>query len=147
MSDSSEKYSAEAGIKRPMEVDETEAAIESNEPPDVAKKRPRGPSDCLDYDDSDEEEFTPFTQSNPEPVFVVSPKKVFAKKSAVARSAKKVSKKESSSKKSSKKGASYKNSSSESTTSKKTSSKNSQCKNSVSSDGSSKGKNPGKLWC
>ena len=51
------------------------------DPPDVAKKRPRGPSDCLSWSDSeDEEEFTPFTQANPDPK--VSPQKIFAKKSA-----------------------------------------------------------------
>ena len=52
-----------------------------DEPPDVAKKRPRGPSDCLNWSDSEEEEFVPFTQSNPEPV-IEPVKKVFAKKSA-----------------------------------------------------------------
>ena len=57
-----------------------------DEPPDVAKKRPRGPSDCLNWSDSEEEEFVPFTQSNPEPV-IEPVKKVFAKKSAPKKSA------------------------------------------------------------
>jgi hypothetical protein len=43
-------------------------------------KRPRGPSDCLDWDESEEEEFTPFTQERPKVVFE-EPKKVFARKS------------------------------------------------------------------
>ena len=64
----------ENGLKRPLEA---EAKIEEERPPDIAKKRPRGPSDCLSWSDSDEEEFTPFTQENPEPKVV----KVFAKKS------------------------------------------------------------------
>ena len=49
------------------------------EPPDPTLKRPRGPYDCLNWDDSDEDEvFTPFTQENPP----ISPGKVFAKKSS-----------------------------------------------------------------
>ena len=36
------------------------------DPPDQGSKRPRGPADCLDWSDSDDEcEFTPFTQENP----------------------------------------------------------------------------------
>ncbi len=50
-------------------------------PQDGSKKR--GPSDCLE--DSDEEEFTPFTQSNPELVFRPSKKKIFARKSSSKR--------------------------------------------------------------
>ena len=47
---------------------------------DGGKKR--GPSDCLE--DSEEEEFTPFTQSNPE-LFRHPAKKVFARKSSAKR--------------------------------------------------------------
>ena len=43
--------------------------------------RKRGPADCLDWEDSDEE-FTPYTQENPVPRFSPPAKKVFAKKSA-----------------------------------------------------------------
>ena len=49
--------------------------------PQAGQKRPRGPYDCLDWSD-EEEEFTPFTQS-------YSPPKVFAKKSAAKSVAKK----------------------------------------------------------
>jgi len=55
------------------------------DPPDLVKKRPRGPSDCLD-DDSEEEDFVPFTQISPEVVCSPEKKKVFAKKSMVKRS-------------------------------------------------------------
>jgi hypothetical protein len=52
-----------------------------DDPPDVSKKRPRGPYDCLNWDDSDEDEvFTPYTQENPKVVH--TPIKVFAKKSS-----------------------------------------------------------------
>ena len=64
----------ENGLKRPSEA---EGKMDVERPPDIAKKRPRGPSDCLSWEDSDEEVFTPFTQENPEPKVV----KVFAKKS------------------------------------------------------------------
>jgi len=63
---------------------EGEAKPEDEAPPDTAKKRSRGPSDCLNYSDS-EDEFVPFTQENPE-VVTSSTKKVFAKKSAPKRS-------------------------------------------------------------
>ena len=63
---------------------------DNDKPPDVAKKRSRGPNDCLNYeDDSDEEEFTPYTQSNPDVMFMESeskPKLVFAKKSSAKKS-------------------------------------------------------------
>ena len=74
----------ELNNKRPHESGENKV---HEDPPDVSKKRPRGPEDCLDYDESDEEEFTPYTQENPEVVFVPPKKKiVFAKKSAPKRS-------------------------------------------------------------
>lgn len=70
---------ADDGSLKPIEEGEGKA---QEDPPDVAKKRPRGPSDCLSWSDSeDEADFTPYTQPNPEVVFV-SPEKVFAKKSA-----------------------------------------------------------------
>ena len=73
------------------------------EPPDVAKKRSRGPYDCLNWSDSEEDEvFTPFTQENPP----LSPPKVFAKKSVGKRSLVK----KSSAKNSSAKNSSAKNS-------------------------------------
>ena len=77
------------GSKKPEEVvnkllGEGELKPEEEDPPDTTKKRPRGPSDCLDWSDS-EEEFVPFTQENPE-VVTSSAKKVFAKKSAPKRS-------------------------------------------------------------
>ena len=56
------------------------------DPPDVPNKRGRGPSDCLDWSESDsEEEFTPYTQSNPEVHFPPVKKKIFAKKSIARR--------------------------------------------------------------
>ena len=45
-------------------------------------KRSRGPLDCLNWDDSDEEEFTPFTQANPSPVSSPVAPIVVAKKSS-----------------------------------------------------------------
>jgi len=57
---------------------------EPPEPPDGSKKRARGPSDCLDWSESDEEVFTPFTQA-----FTPTsppPKKVFRKKASVKKS-------------------------------------------------------------
>ena len=73
----------------------------------VNEKRSRGPMDCLDWEDSDDEVFTPFTQSNPEVVFR-SP--VCAKKSTGKKSSSKSSRKSSvkSSVKSSLKGKSGK---------------------------------------
>lgn len=55
--------------------------------PQGAQKRGRGPEDCLNWDDSDEEEFVPFTQAR---VFTprCEPKRVYAKKSVVKGSAK-----------------------------------------------------------
>ncbi len=69
MSNLSKDSSAEGGHKRPVDSD----------PPDdpgEKSKRSRGPSDCLDWDEYDDEdqEFTPYTQSNPEVVYP-SPKK------------------------------------------------------------------------
>ena len=69
MSDTGEKSSFEGSSKRSLEEDEEQVA------PVTSTKRPRGPYDCLDWSDSDDEPFTPFTQSNP------SPPKIFAKKS------------------------------------------------------------------
>ena len=63
-------------------------------PPDVSNKRPRGPSDCLSWSDSEDEPFTPFTQENPVPKEIPA-KKVFAKKSAPKRVKKSVIKKSS----------------------------------------------------
>ena len=45
-------------------------------------KRPRGPLDCLNWSDSDDEEFTPYTQANPSPVSSPVAPIVFAKKSS-----------------------------------------------------------------
>ena len=61
--------------KRPREQNEDE------EQPVGADKRPRGPYDCLDWSD-EEEEFVPYTQSS-------SPPKVFAKKTIVKNVSKK----------------------------------------------------------
>lgn len=74
--------SCSSGAKRSNEEKEKK----EEEPPDVAKKRPRGPSDCLNWSDSEEDEFVPYTQSNPEVVYTPPKKKVFAKKSVVKRS-------------------------------------------------------------
>lgn len=57
-------------------------------PPEVVPKKGRGPSDCLNWDDeSDEEEFVPFTQAREfvsrEPTKVVFAKKSVAKKPLV----------------------------------------------------------------
>ena len=71
--------SGSSGTKRSNEDNERK----EDEPPDVAKKRPRGPSDCLDWSESEEEDFVPYTQSNPEVVHTPPKKKVFAKKSVV----------------------------------------------------------------
>jgi hypothetical protein len=62
------------------------------DPPDSVKKKSRGPSDCLNWDDdSDEEmEFVPFTQPRPVPVVEPIKKKVFAKKSVAKSSSGKV---------------------------------------------------------
>ncbi len=50
--------------------------------PDVQIKR-RGPSDCLNWDEDDEdEEFTPYTQENPVIVHNI-PQKSFARKAVV----------------------------------------------------------------
>ena len=61
-------------------VDEnvTDGLVQANS----SKKRSRGPEDCLNYE-SEEEEFTPFTQE-----FLVNskPEQIFAKKSVVKRS-------------------------------------------------------------
>ena len=74
--------SGSSGVKR----SHIEKEKNEEEPPDVAKKRPRGPSDCLDYSESEEDDFVPFTQSNPEVVHTPPKKKVFAKKSVAKRS-------------------------------------------------------------
>ncbi len=66
------------GGKRSLEEDGKHLEDE----PDLATKRPRGPSDCLDWEDS-EEEFTPFTQERPVDLFK---EVVIAKKSAPKRS-------------------------------------------------------------
>ena len=50
--------------------------------PDVVKKRPRGPSDCLE-DDNEEEEFVPFTQESPAVIWSPEKKKVHVKKSVI----------------------------------------------------------------
>jgi hypothetical protein len=77
--------SSESGIKRRDNSADNEKG-QSEEVPDVPTKRPRGPFDCLDWDDSDEEEFVPFTQSYSEesrfPPRAPSPVAVFAKKSS-----------------------------------------------------------------
>ena len=81
---SNESGADELSNKRPHEAGEDKV---DEDPPDVSKKRSRGPDDCLNYEESDEEEFTPYTQANPEVVYE-SPKKkkVFAKKSVPKRS-------------------------------------------------------------
>jgi hypothetical protein len=91
---------SDSGSKRPLDGS-SEAAnpddplpdIPPDIPPDAAhdsgKKRGRGPEDCLDWSESEEEEFTPFTQT-PEPSSNDKPKLVFAKKSVVKSSCKKV---------------------------------------------------------
>ena len=83
MSDSNDQSSNEAIGKRSIDLDE------ANDPPDIPKKRPRGPLDCLNWSDSEEEEFVPYTQSNPSPPACLSspprcptPTKVLTKKSA-----------------------------------------------------------------
>ena len=48
----------------------------------MARIRTNGPLDCLNWDDSDEEEFTPFTQANPSPVSSPVAPIVVAKKSS-----------------------------------------------------------------
>jgi len=50
----------------------------NNVPPDGGRKRPRGPEDCLNWDDSDEEEFVSFTQARE---FTPDVSKVYANKS------------------------------------------------------------------
>jgi hypothetical protein len=51
--------------------------------PESVKKRARGPSDCLEWDDdSDDEEFVPYTQVSPEVTVSPEKKKVFARKSS-----------------------------------------------------------------
>jgi hypothetical protein len=79
--------SSDSGQKRSSELSDNFSEVE--------KKRPRGPYDCLDWDYSEEEEFTPFTQEYIPPP---SPKKSAAKsrskkcdKSAVKSSKKKTS--------------------------------------------------------
>ena len=79
---------SESGSNRPDDINRKRPCDEGSssaveDPPDVSKKRTRGPNDCLDWEDSDEEyEFTPFTQI-PEDVPAASPKaKVFARKSS-----------------------------------------------------------------
>jgi hypothetical protein len=52
-----------------------------SDPPDVIPKRSRGPADCLNWDESDKEEFTPYTQENPQVVFP-TPEKKMKKKGA-----------------------------------------------------------------
>ena len=101
-SKSSNESNEENGHKSSLDQDHKE------EPPDRGKKRPRGPYDCLNWSDSDEDEvFTPFTQENPP----LSPPKVFAKKSSAKKGfAKNSSAKNSSAKNSSAKNASAKNS-------------------------------------
>jgi hypothetical protein len=77
---------------------------------DGGMNRKRGPADCLNWDESDEDEvFTPFTQT-PEAVTVEIPKKkVFARKStAKSSTTKKVSAKKSCAKSSSSGGSSLK---------------------------------------
>ena len=105
-----------SGSKSKRPLDDT-VLNNIEEPPDVAKKRSRGPHDCLNYDESDEEEFTLFTQSNPEVVFEEpdpKPKLVFAKKSSAKKSsAKKSSKGKGAGKSSKSKNASKEGSSSE----------------------------------
>ena len=81
MSDSGDKGPFEGSSKRTLEDDEGQEAV---------TKRPRGPYDCLDWSDSDDEPFTPFTQSNPPP----SPPKVFAVKSKAKKVVSKKSSKE-----------------------------------------------------
>ena len=67
-----------AGTKRSHANENKDQLEESS---DSAKKRPRGPYDCLNWDEDSEDEFVPFTQSNPEVVHTPV-KKVFAKKSS-----------------------------------------------------------------
>jgi hypothetical protein len=76
MSDLANSKPEEACAKRP--IDEKADRVEGSEEVPAKKvatddgaepipaKRGRGPSDCLDWDDSDEGEFTPFTQERPE---------------------------------------------------------------------------------
>ncbi len=67
--------------KRSLEED----GKHTEDDPNVGEKRPRGPADCLDWDES-EEEFTPFTQERIFTPRVQEP--VFAKKSSAKRSKK-----------------------------------------------------------
>ena len=71
MSDSSEKNANEGCSKRTLDPGDPKVC---DDPPDLPKKRSRGPMDCLNWDDSDEEEFVPFTQSNPEVVWETPPR-------------------------------------------------------------------------
>ena len=90
-----------------------ESTMDQDLAADKAKKRSRGPDDCLDWSDS-EEEFVPYTQSNPEPAYVApkkaknrSPKNPVASKSSASKSsATKSSARKSSTKKSSAKKSS-----------------------------------------
>ncbi len=70
--------SSESRSKRTLDDNDN---VQSEEFSDVAKKRPRGPYDCLDWDESDSDEFTPFTQSYSEESRFPPPATVFAKKS------------------------------------------------------------------
>jgi hypothetical protein len=76
--------SSTSGSKRNHDSD---GKSQSEDSTDCAK-RPRGPYDCLNWDDDSDEEFTPFTQSNPEGVPPTPPKKVFAVKSSAKSSSK-----------------------------------------------------------
>ncbi len=64
MSHTSKDSSTEGGHKRPVDEEPPEDRGENS-------KRSRGPSDCLDWDEYDDEDevFTPYTQSNPEVVY------------------------------------------------------------------------------
>ena len=60
-----------------------------DESPGNGQKRGRGPADCLDWnDESDEEDFTPYTQENPVPIVV----ETVSKKSSGGRSKKQAKK-------------------------------------------------------
>jgi hypothetical protein len=98
--DTGQKDTGQSSKKDPGE-DESVQGMEVDA--GASRKRCRGPQDCLDWDESDDDEvFTPFTQSNP--VIIESePEEVFAKKSAPKKMCgrKKSSAKKSSAKKSS----------------------------------------------
>lgn len=57
--------------------------------PDIPNKRSRGPNDCLDWDMSDEEEFTPFTQGCPDIRWPSQEEKTTSKKSSSKNSSEK----------------------------------------------------------